>query len=105
MAELDLPSRTTTLVVNGETSDDPGFPVGRGAQRAGGGDQRAVSRPGPVIISGGTDAGVFALLGDVVADLGFAGPVIGVVPAGKIDESGGYAAGAAPHAHRDGAGR
>ena len=42
-------------------------------------------RPGPVIISGGTDAGVFALLGDVVADLGFTGPVIGVVPAGKIE--------------------
>ena len=43
-------------------------------------------RPGPVIISGGTDAGVFALLGEVVGDLGFPGPVIGVVPAGKIDK-------------------
>ena len=34
---------------------------------------------GPVIISGGTDAGVFALLGDVVHELAFSGPVIGVV--------------------------
>ena len=26
LAELDLPPRTTTLVINGETSDESGFP-------------------------------------------------------------------------------
>jgi hypothetical protein len=85
-AELDLPTRTTTLVINGETSDDPGFPADevRLALTAVIGELSRL--PGPVIVSGGTDAGVFALLGDVVADLGFPGPVIGVVPAGKIDK-------------------
>ena len=85
LAELDLPTRTTTLVVNGETSDDPGFPSAEVRSALAVVISELSGRPGPVIISGGTDAGVFALLGDVVADLGFTGPVIGVVPAGKID--------------------
>ncbi len=42
-----------------------------------------------MIISGGTQAGLFSLLGDVVAELRFAGPVIGVVPAGKINRPNG----------------
>ena len=85
LAELDLPTRTTTLVINGETSDDAGFPSAEVRSALAAVISELSGRPGPVIISGGTDAGVFALLGDVVADLGFAGPVIGVVPAGKID--------------------
>ena len=89
LAELDLPSRTTTLVVNGETSDDAGFPSAEVRSALAVVISELSGRPGPVIISGGTDAGVFALLGDVVSDLGFAGPVIGVVPAGKIDKPGG----------------
>jgi hypothetical protein len=41
--------------------------------------------PGPVIISGGTQAGLFALLGEVIAETGFGGQVIAVAPAGRID--------------------
>ena len=82
--QLDLPARTTTLVINGGTSDDPDFPITTITEAL-----RAVIvelrlREGPVIISGGTDAGLFGLLGDVLGDLGLGGPVIGVVPAGKI---------------------
>lgn len=44
--------------------------------------------PGPAVLTGGTDAGVFALLGNAVGELGFAGPVVGVVPAGKVDADG-----------------
>ena len=87
--QLHLPARTTTLVINGGTSDDPDFPIAAitNALRA-----MIVAlglREGPVIISGGTDAGLFGLLGDVLGDLGFDGPVIGVVPAGKINRPNG----------------
>jgi len=85
LADLDLPEPATTLVVNGGTSDDPDFPVEAVTVAL-----RAVlaelsRRPGPVIISGGTDAGLFRQLGAVVAEVGFNGPVVGVVPAGKIN--------------------
>ena len=73
-------------MINGETSDDPGFPSAAVQRALAAVINELSGLPGPVIISGGTDAGVFALLGEVVADLGFAGPVIGVVPAGKIDK-------------------
>ena len=85
LAELGLPSRTTTLVINGETTEDPGFPSADVRRALAAVISELSGRPGPVIISGGTDAGVFALLGEVVAELGFTGPVIGVVPTGKID--------------------
>ena len=85
VATLGLPARTTTVVVNGETGDNPGFPAARVREVL-----RSVVRqlsvcPGPVIISGGTRAGVFALLDEVVHELGFPGPVVGVVPAGQIN--------------------
>jgi hypothetical protein len=51
--------------------------------------------PGEVIVSGGTQAGLFALLGDVVAETEFDGPVIGVAPAGRID--GGHHTPLEPH--------
>jgi hypothetical protein len=51
--------------------------------------------PGPVIVSGGTQAGLFALLGEVIADTGFDGPVIAVAPAGRID--GGHHTPLEPH--------
>ncbi len=89
LAELDLPARTTTLVINGETSDESGFPSAKVRAALAVVISELSGRPGPVIISGGTDAGVFALLGEVVGDLDFAGSVIGVVPAGKIDKLGG----------------
>ena len=73
-------------MINGETSDDAGFPSAEVSRVLRAVVKELAGCPGPVIVSGGTDAGVFALLGEVVADLGFAGPVIGVVPAGKIDK-------------------
>jgi hypothetical protein len=40
--------------------------------------------PGTIIVSGGTQAGLFALLGEVIAETGFDGPIIGVVPSGRV---------------------
>jgi hypothetical protein len=87
--QLDLPPRTTTLVINGGTSDDRDFPVDSitAALRTVIVELRL--HEGPVIISGGTDAGLFGLLGDVVGELGLDGPMIGVVPAGKISRPNG----------------
>jgi len=81
--QLDLPARTTTLVINGGTSDDPDFPIAEILQALHAVVGELVRHEGPVIISGGTQAGLFSLLGDVVAELRFPGPVIGVVPSGK----------------------
>jgi hypothetical protein len=86
LTELGIPPRTTTLVINGETSDDTAFPSAEVSRVLRAVVTELASCPGPVIISGGTRAGVFALLGQVVADLDFPGPVVGVVPAGKIEE-------------------
>ena len=89
LADLDLPEHATTLVVNGGTSDESDFPtdaVSAALRRV---LAELVRRPGPVIISGGTDAGLFRLLGGVVGEVGFGGPVIGVVPAGKINRPNG----------------
>jgi hypothetical protein len=85
VAQLPLASRTRTLVVNGGTVDDPGWPTGavRAALRAAVIELARLS--GPVIVSGGTRAGLLALLGEVVAEIAFDGPVIGVAPAGQID--------------------
>ena len=96
--QLDLPARTTTLVINGGTSDDPDFPVAEVVQALRVVVGEVVRREGPVIISGGTQAGLFSLLGDVVEELGFAGPVIGVVPSAKIDRPERHAARAPSHA-------
>src|SRR4051794_13788677 len=79
--QLSLPARTTTLVINGGTSDDPDFPVAAVLQSLRVVITEVARHEGPVIISGGTQAGLFSLLGDVVEELRFAGPVIGVVPA------------------------
>ena len=87
--QLDLPARTTTLVINGGTSDDPDFPVAEVVQALRVVVAELARHAGPVIISGGTQAGLFSLLGDVVEELGFAGPVIGVVPADKINRPNG----------------
>jgi hypothetical protein len=83
--QLRLPARTTTLVINGGTSDDPDFPVAAVLQSLRVVITEVARHEGPVIISGGTQAGLFSLLGDVVEELRFAGPVIGVVPAAKIN--------------------
>ena len=89
LSQLDLPAQATTLVVNGGTSDDQDFPEAEISAALRVAVEVLVGRPGPVIVSGGTDAGLFRLLGATVAELGFPGPVIGVVPAGKITRTNG----------------
>ena len=84
LGQLDLPTQATTLVVNGGTSDEAEFPEAEVSAALRVAVEVLAARLGPVIVSGGTDAGLFRLLGTTVAELGFPGPVIGVVPAGKI---------------------
>jgi SLOG in TRPM, prokaryote len=93
--QLPLADRTRTLVVNGGTVDDPSWPTAnvKAALRAAVVELAAM--PGPVIVSGGTHAGLFAVLGEVVAETAFAGLVIGVAPAGRID--GGHHTPLEPH--------
>jgi hypothetical protein len=95
VAQIPLADHTRTLVVNGGTIDDPAWPVGwvKAALRAA--VKEVAAMPGPVIVSGGTYAGLFALLGEVVSEAAFSGPVIGVVPAGRID--GGHHTQLEPH--------
>ena len=76
-------------MINGGTSDDPDFPIAEILQALRAVVGELVRHEGPVIISGGTQAGLFSLLGDVVAELRFPGPVIGVVPSGKINRPNG----------------
>jgi SLOG in TRPM, prokaryote len=85
IAQLPLADRIRTLVVNGGTASEPSWPTTdvKAALRAA--VVELATLPGPVIISGGTQAGLFALLGQVVAETAFNGPVIGVAPAGRID--------------------
>ncbi len=85
VAHLPLPNRTTTLVVNGGTVDKSRWPTVDIKAALHAAAVELARLPGPVIISGGTQAGLFALLGEVVAETGFDGPVIGVAPAGRID--------------------
>ena len=71
-------------MVNGGTSDDAELPEAQLSAALRVAIEVLAGSPGPVIVSGGTDAGLFRLLGATVAEVGFPGPVIGVVPAGKI---------------------
>jgi hypothetical protein len=85
IAQLPLADRASTLVVNGGTaygSDWPSASI-KAALRAA--VIELITQPGPVIVSGGTQAGIFSLLGEVIAETTFPGPVIGVAPAGQID--------------------
>lgn len=84
---LGLPAHTTAVVINGETGDNSGFPAGRVRETLRSVVRELAGCSGPVLVSGGTRAGIFALLGEVVSEFGFAGPVIGVVPAGKINRT------------------
>jgi hypothetical protein len=74
----------TTLVVNGETSADPDWDEDQVRRALRAAIEVLMGRPGPVIVSGGTDAGIFRLLGGVIASTEFPGPVIGMAPRRKI---------------------
>ncbi len=84
LADLSLPAVTTTLVVNGGTSDESEFPTKALTAALAVAVTEVGRRPGPVIVSGGTRAGLFALLGEALDDGRFVGPVIGVVPVGEV---------------------
>ncbi len=86
---LALPAAATTLVVNGGTSDGSDFPAAALTAALELAVTEVARRPGPVIVSGGTEAGLFALLGSALAGVRFAGPVIGVVPEGEVTRPGG----------------
>ena len=85
IAQLPLADRTRTLVVNGGTADEPSWPTAAVKTALRAAVLELATLPSPVIISGGTQAGLFALLGEVVAETEFNGPVVGVAPAGRID--------------------
>ena len=83
LARLGIDS-TATVVLNGATDEDP-----RNSYRDLGRSIDAIVAaltPGPDVafVSGGTDAGIFAILGRAVSARGFAGPLIGVVPSGRV---------------------
>ncbi len=82
---LQLSAIRTTIVVNGGTSEYPDDQAREIANALRAAVAELANWPAPAILTGGTDAGIFHLLGQVVGDLAFAGPVVGIVPAGKVD--------------------
>lgn len=96
LERMQLGSVRSTLIVNGGTTDFPAEQrqdIGRAMRTA----VAALARwPVPALLTGGTDAGLFSLLGVAVAELAFSGPVIGVVPAGKVDADSDGVAGRKP---------
>jgi hypothetical protein len=84
LPQLVLAGPTSTLVINGETSGDPNWDEDQVRLALLAAIEVLAALPGPVIVSGGTDAGIFRLLGEVIEGTGFPGPVIGVAPRGKI---------------------
>jgi hypothetical protein len=76
IAALELPAPRATVVLNGTTAEcDPGL-TGVLAALAG-----AVIRERLTVLTGGTDAGIFHLLGAEMAEP--TAPLIGVAPAGR----------------------
>lgn len=54
---------------------------------------RAAADAGALIVDGGTQSGVMALMGQAVADRGYRSPLLGVAPAGRVTYPGGSAEG------------
>lgn len=79
--QLDLPDYGAVLAVIGSAATlDPQL-LPRLAQLFGRGVARAAQQANAVLVDGGTQAGVMALLGEAVAGLGYRTPLIGVAPA------------------------
>jgi hypothetical protein len=97
VARLPLADRTTTLVVNGGTVNEPGWPTDDVAAALRAAVVELSMLPGPVIISGGTQAGLFAVLGQVIDETGFDGPVIAVAPPWADRRRPSHGARAPPH--------
>jgi hypothetical protein len=84
LAALDLaPSKAVILVLGGAAAIDAAV-VPRLTQLFGRGIARAAADRGAVIIDGGTQAGVMALMGEGVAGRGYKSPLIGVAPSGLV---------------------
>ena len=82
--QLGLPDYGAVLAVIGSAATlDPQL-LPRLAQLFGRGVARAAQQAAAVLVDGGTQAGVMALLGEAVAGLGYRSPLIGVAPAALV---------------------
>ena len=77
------PHKAMILVIGGAEGVDEKLKP-RLIQLFGRGIARAAANANAVIIDGGTNSGVMALMGQGVADRGYKSPLIGVAPTGKV---------------------
>ena len=84
IAALELPPPRALLLLNGGTAKFPPELQGRLNEVIVSGLARAVAEAQITVISGGTDAGIFSLLGQGLAASGRSAPCIGVSVAGSV---------------------
>jgi hypothetical protein len=82
-AALELPRPRGLIVLNGGTSDLSPELEAALRRTLGAGIARVAIEEGLDLVTGGTDAGIFALLGEALDDERRA-PCVGVVPAGRV---------------------
>lgn len=88
LAALDVPPPRATLVLNGSTGDlDAAVADHLAAAFREDGLAEAVSRERLTTVTGGTDAGIFSILGRALVDR--SAPLIGVAPLDLVSWSGG----------------
>jgi hypothetical protein len=96
---LDLkPYKAVILILGGASNMDEKL-IPRLTQLFGRGVARAAAETSAVIIDGGTQAGVMALMGEGVAGRGYQSPLVGVAPAGLVTYPGNSNAGVPLEAH------
>jgi hypothetical protein len=81
---LSLPRPKGVVVLNGGTAELPVDLAAALRRNLGQGLARLVADEGITVVTGGTDAGIFALFGQALDD-SLTAPCIGVVPTGRID--------------------
>ncbi|HEX8142867.1 MAG TPA: DUF4231 domain-containing protein [Pyrinomonadaceae bacterium] len=95
VAALEIkPYQAVILILGGASSIDESL-IPRLTQLFGRGIARAAAEANAVIIDGGTDAGVMALMGQGVAGRGYKSTLIGVAPAAQVTYAGVNGTGAA----------
>jgi hypothetical protein len=82
--QLDLPAYGAVLAVVGSAGSLGPQLLPRLRQLFGQAVARAAQQATAVLVDGGTQAGVMALLGEAVAALGYATPLVGVAPAALV---------------------
>ena len=93
VAALDIkPYKAMMLVLGGAASIDEKL-IPRLAQLFGRGIARAAAEANAIIIDGGTQAGVIAMMGEGVAGRGYKSMLVGVAPASKVTYPGDSATG------------